>query len=399
MTSNTFVGEQGRRPQDPRLEELTGVLLETMTARGADVARHVRDRIDFYRENDAVSPEDLESSCVENLRFVVEGLGRGEVSDPAPAATTGVRRAQAGVPLSAVLAAYRIGFRVMWEHVTEESQRRGIPAEVVLAATADAVVAHDVFTEAMTGAYNATMTERLVSEEAERSALVEALLTGSVVDRRTLWEIADLLGLPVSGSFVVVAAMLTSPGRTVLPGIEPDLARQGFRSAWRLLADVQVGLVELGDTRIEDLLDVLEASGSVQMGISPVFAELTGAARGVELARLASAVAPATGGAARFEDNPVGIVAAAAGDVMERMAAEVLGPLDTMAEAERHLLLQTLRVWVEVGGSATKAANRLFCHANTIRHRLRRFEERTGRRLDHPADVAALCLALEVTRD
>ena len=81
---------------------------------------------------------------------------------------------------------------------------------------------------------------------------------------------------------------------------------------------------------------------------------------------------------------------------MQRLATEVLGPLDTLADAERYTLLETLRVWVDVGGSATKAANVLYCHANTVRLRLRRIEDKTGRRLDRPGDLAALCLALEV---
>jgi hypothetical protein len=398
MTSD-IAALPGASPTDPRLERLAGVLLETLDERCVEIAGQVRDRIPFYRESGTVTHDDLRLSCVDNLRFVIEGLARGVVGDPSPAAATGVRRAEADVPLSAVLAAYRIGFRVMWENVIGEGRLRDIPTEVLIAASADAVAAHDVFTEAMTAAYTEAMTERIVGQEAERSALVETVLSGTLVERRTLWEVADLLGLPVTGSFAVVAAMLAAPGRSVLPGIEAALARQGCRSAWRLLPDAQVGVLEIGDARLEDLIDVLEASGPVRIGISPLFEELADAARAVELARLAGATAPLRGGVARFEDNPVGIVAAAAGDVTERMAAEVLGGLDTLADAEKHVLLETMRVWVEVGGSASKAANRLFCHANTIRGRLRRFEEKTGLRLDRPADAAALCLALEVRRD
>jgi len=41
---------------------------------------------------------------------------------------------------------------------------------------------------------------------------------------------------------------------------------------------------------------------------------------------------------------------------------------------------------------------RLFCHPNTIRHRLRRIADATGRSLTAPADVTELCLALEAAR-
>ena len=40
----------------------------------------------------------------------------------------------------------------------------------------------------------------------------------------------------------------------------------------------------------------------------------------------------------------------------------------------------------------------LFCHPNTVRYRLHRIEQRTGRSLSRPRDVAELCLAFEVHR-
>jgi DNA-binding PucR family transcriptional regulator len=44
------------------------------------------------------------------------------------------------------------------------------------------------------------------------------------------------------------------------------------------------------------------------------------------------------------------------------------------------------------------AAEVLICHPNTVRHRLRRIEKRTGRSLSRPRDVAELCVAFEVHR-
>ena len=48
--------------------------------------------------------------------------------------------------------------------------------------------------------------------------------------------------------------------------------------------------------------------------------------------------------------------------------------------------------------SVRSAAEVLICHPNTVRHRLRRIEKRTGRSLSRPKDVAELCLAFEVHR-
>ena len=53
---------------------------------------------------------------------------------------------------------------------------------------------------------------------------------------------------------------------------------------------------------------------------------------------------------------------------------------------------------LDSGGSANQAASTLFCHPNTVRHRLRRLEQRTGRSLAHPRETAELSLAFEIDR-
>ena len=85
----------------------------------------------------------------------------------------------------------------------------------------------------------------------ERSALVEALVSGSVADTATVWEAADLLALPYRGLFVVVAAEPPTLARHALPNIESRLRDRGIGSAWRLLPDLHVGIVSL---RTSDML-------------------------------------------------------------------------------------------------------------------------------------------------
>jgi PucR C-terminal helix-turn-helix domain len=67
-----------------------------------------------------------------------------------------------------------------------------------------------------------------------------------------------------------------------------------------------------------------------------------------------------------------------------------------LPDAERELLFETFRVWQDNDASISAAAERLLCHPNTVRHRLRRIEKHTGRSLQRPRDVAELCLAFEV---
>ncbi|MFB7218576.1 PucR family transcriptional regulator [Streptomyces sp. NPDC056227] len=62
----------------------------------------------------------------------------------------------------------------------------------------------------------------------------------------------------------------------------------------------------------------------------------------------------------------------------ERIVTTHLGAvLDTAAE--REALLSTLRVWLDNGCSAARAAELLYCHRNTVLNRIGRIAELTGR--------------------
>jgi len=65
---------------------------------------------------------------------------------------------------------------------------------------------------------------------------------------------------------------------------------------------------------------------------------------------------------------------------------------------EAGVLLGTLKMWFDEDGATSTAAQRLHVHRNTVRYRLRRVEELTGRSLTRPAGVAELHLALEASR-
>ncbi len=69
-----------------------------------------------------------------------------------------------------------------------------------------------------------------------------------------------------------------------------------------------------------------------------------------------------------------------------------------MANHERDALLDTLEAWLDNGGSAERAASALYVHPNTVRQRLRKLEQRTGRALSDPRAAAELCIALETAR-
>jgi DNA-binding PucR family transcriptional regulator len=76
----------------------------------------------------------------------------------------------------------------------------------------------------------------------------------------------------------------------------------------------------------------------------------------------------------------------------------VLGPVLELPAQDRSSLLGTLAAWSDAGGSAVEAGKRIYCHPNTVRYRLRRLQEHTGRSLEDPRAVAELLTALDALR-
>ncbi|KUL47441.1 CdaR family transcriptional regulator [Streptomyces sp. NRRL F-4489] len=77
-------------------------------------------------------------------------------------------------------------------------------------------------------------------------------------------------------------------------------------------------------------------------------------------------------------------------------ADTVLGPLDLADNGEE--LIATLAAWLETGGAWDATSRRLGVHRHTVRNRLDKAMDLTGRRLDDPDDRFDLWLATRIRR-
>jgi len=399
MSAVSHAGEvrHGAEP-DPHIVELSKLMLARAPALGEALANRLFREIDAYHDGTVVSKDQVAASCEANLSYVFHSLAGHADDDVSAAERTGTTRALAGVPLPALMTAYRIGFRFMWEETLAAARAAGIPIESILEVTARVFTAQDTFTQAMASAYRQQLTAQILEQEEERSALVEALLSRRITDTQSLWEAADLLRLPTTGPYVVVAAELPAIGKLGLPAIENKLAARDIRSAWRLLPDLHVGIVHvrIRDT-INTLTNTLRQVATVRVGISPPFDDLAETSEALRFARLAVTGKPSADSLiTAFNDTPLAVAAVSAPEVMGKIRSSVLRRLIELPTAERTILLDTFQAWLQEGGSANDTATKIFCHPNTVRHRLRRIEELTDRSLSRPLDIAELCLAFEV---
>ncbi len=79
---------------------------------------------------------------------------------------------------------------------------------------------------------------------------------------------------------------------------------------------------------------------------------------------------------------------------LDPFVSRLVGPLTEYDRAHRGQLLETLRTFLRSGGSLQETAQALYLHVNTVRHRLRRVAELTGRDPSVFDDRVALAIAL-----
>ena len=72
----------------------------------------------------------------------------------------------------------------------------------------------------------------------------------------------------------------------------------------------------------------------------------------------------------------------------------VLGPLEDGEGEYGEELLRSLEAFIEQNGQWEKAARQLYCHRHTLRYRIRRIEQLTGRDLSLARDRIEFWLAL-----
>jgi hypothetical protein len=258
----------------------------------------------------------------------------------------------------------------------------------------------ELIATALVAGYRDEQKRQFLGETSRRPFLIDSLFEGRVLDRWSLCEVASALQLPVNGPFVVVAAKVPSVAGVALLEIESKLRSLDVYSAWRLQPDLQVGIVDVNSQRrLDKILALVSRLATDRVGVSARFDDLRDTPNALHFAKVMLRGRPDVASpVAVFDGSILATAAVSAPDLMVKSIGNALGGFDDLPDVEREMLFETFRAWQENDASVRSAAEVLICHPNTVRHRLRRIEKRTGRSLSRPKDVAELCLAFEVHR-
>jgi hypothetical protein len=399
--SSNLPGMDSTAKQQQQVAGVAGALCARTDDVAVRIARSISHEVALYQSAIPVPFNVVVAACTAHVPPIFGAIAAGRDFDVAAAKRLGAERARDGVPLASVMEAYRVGFRRAWEIAADEAATRPDVGRAALQAlTTKLMLAQDIYTSSMSDSYRNEQTRRLLREDAERATLVDALLHGRLLEQWSLWEVADYLRLPNGGPYVVIAAEVPAVGHEAFPDVESKLRSLDVFSAWRLLPDLQVGIIHVNtDKHLDDSIALLSRIASTRVGVSAKFGDLRDTAQALRYARvmLRSKAEPDLP-VSVFDGSVLTSAAVSAPDVMTKLVTPILDSFAGMTDEERAILFQTFRVWVDNDGSLRTTGELLFCHPNTVRYRLHRIEQRTGRLLSRPRDVAELCLALEVHR-
>lgn len=358
----------------------------------------IYDRDDNYREHRLVPDDDLRRSCNENLREYVCALTLLPDQQEAPlvvAQATGRHRAAQGLPLESLLRSYRLGGIVVWESLLDEAAGRPeVSSDQLLEGAVVVWEMTDFYSSVVGTAYQRAQAELHRRDATQRQTVLHGLLTGTASDT-DLSLAADVLNLTDSGPFMVA---VVDPGGDTGDSLAAPLSAQGVRSEWLHHQDRLVGLLSPPRAGCPASRRVLAASGSLRAGLSPEVESLRQVASAYRLAELAfKAIPPDRVEVASLDDRIASVLLIASPDLAQRLVRRALGPILDLSASERGILLRTLRLYLDLGGSVAKVAGSVPCHRNTVFNRLTRIQDLTGLSPTEPREMTELALALQAT--
>src|ERR1700678_897741 len=334
---------------------------------------------------------------VATVRHIIQhGRELENAHAPAAAEEYARRLAQRGVPASALLRAYRIGATRFQDWCLEELGRSTDNASIISAAglrIADITSAYiDKVSEELLSAYEAEKEGWLRNLGVARAARVQALLRGERVD---VASSEAILGYRLRQHHVGVVCWSDKAvsGGGALGGLEhatAEMARQAGlegrpiflpqdeSSAWAWLPLGSKDALPIQAVSVS----ALGAGSGIRFALGVAGSGVSGFRRTHEQALGAHAVALAAAESAQpltsFADvAPLALMSGSA----ELIRAWVIETLGSLADDDVHhaILRDTLRAFLQEGGSFVATAERLTLHKNTVRYRVGKAEESIGR--------------------
>ncbi|HVL32494.1 MAG TPA: hypothetical protein VM600_02820, partial [Actinomycetota bacterium] len=285
-------------------------LAARVTARIDELTEYMTDciqrEIPAYTGSAAVPRADLRASVYRNNEMMLAGIAVHR--EPAPSElevrrALGHRRALQGVPVEALIQAYHVGYRELWQALVQEAENEPDAKTSSLLLTAATTVwewVHKV-TNAVAEAYRETTRDREILEAGVRQRFVEMIVAGHT-DLEECQELARSLGFDPDGPF---RALYTEPSGFVggeASALQNELGAAG--GAHLCIVRASRLLVLSQGEALEDLVTLTHrVVPGAPVGVGSLREGLTGAQLSIGDAERTITLARARGTVRRFDDD------------------------------------------------------------------------------------------------
>ena len=368
--------------------------LEADDAILAETVRVLRESLPGYED---VPTESLLASARRNRALSIRTILDGRAPDPdqidEPRTLMEERMGQ-GVSIVSVLAGFRVSMSVILRHLLELAPAHGVPADTALAFSTLLWSLGDAFTTQAVLVYRDRSVAQAVADSSRRTQWIRDAVVG-VLDRTQLHGGAARFDLPLDGPVRAVRADAGPGGEPPAPdpvtGLQDWAERAGARALAAPRGDGAVGILA-GDA------DLSAPAGGVTIALGPPvpLAELQssfeGATRVLEAARRLG-----WQGAVDAERLSWRMGILTSPETTDLLRARHVAPV--LAEgAFGELVLEALEAYLGHGMRIPAAAASIPVHVNTLRYRLKRYQDLTGADLNELETLIEASWALAVHR-
>ncbi|WP_113703374.1 PucR family transcriptional regulator [Nonomuraea lactucae] len=401
-----------------------GDVLEAVIAAMLDRHEQARDRIldDLIEQAPSyrhVPRELLEQIWARHIDRTLGLLRHGRVPSPEEIdeAEVASDRVARGVQLADGLSAFRRAYSTIRDMFIAEATRHGLDPALIIDRTTGLWELTDVESRQIAAVHRRAEMSAALYDARRRADFLHGLLHGTL-SAAEIHGGAATYGLDTSRTYQAIRASAateanTEPGTGAGTGASAGASAKGGTDSGtgarrdqrdqvaRRLEDLcrshgRIAMIGVDDGTIAGIVQAKPDIGDLRVtaGLGPP-AALGDVHRSYRTAGRLLGVARAYGrtGVHDLGDLSWRIAVASERELSELLVDRHLRPL--AAEGEFGALIeQSLRAYLDTGGQIGVVARRLHVHVNTVRYRLRRYEELTGARLDSPDTTVELSWAL-----
>jgi PucR C-terminal helix-turn-helix domain len=302
-------------------------------------------------------------------------------ADRAGMGAIGDARARQGIPLEAMLQVYRFTIDEVFNALWDAAEEGAVEHAQVVHLTRKIWQYADPMMDVAIQAYRARERELAVAEGQDRTALVHRLLL--TVGGDELLDPVAIVGLDPEAEYVALRARSRGELRDLLLHLGTAGVLDGGAVAPH-------GTDVIGFARRRPTT----APPASIIGVGPA-GPLRALPQSLAIATRVVDTASAYGrcGVSTLDEVALEAIARSETVIGAHLDARFLAPCDPTSPQGAELL-GTVRALLEQELSIERAAEQLYVHPNTVRNRLRRFEQLTGASLRHIDDLVGLRLAL-----